>query len=173
MLKEDYAKCTEYLNKILDTKVYADKISYMLLKGEIYNKTHKFDSAINIFTEILDVLPENTKALIGRSFAFANKGDTTAAVSDLERFLSQKSDDPALYIYAGKVYAILKQYVSAEQMFLKTYYKMPDDIEVNFELGKLYRLMGKKEEMKTAFERVIRLGHSSVFAQQAKEFLKE
>ena len=172
-LKRDFAKCNEYLNKIIETEVYADKINYKLLKGDIFLETNKFDNAITIFTEILEVIPDNSRALVGRSLASANKGDMTSALSDLETFLSRECDDPALYISAGKVYFLLKQYMSAEQMFLKAYYKIPEDIEINFELGKLYRVMGKKEQMKISFQRVIQLGNSSTYASEAKAFLQE
>ena len=171
-LKEDFAKCSEYLNKIIDTEVYADKINYNLLKGDIYTKTDKFDSAVGVFTEVLEVIPDNSHALVGRSLASANLGDMTSALADLEAFLDGKSEDPALYISAGRVYFILKQYVSAEQMFLKAYYKLPDDIEINFELGKLYRVMGKKEQMVRAFKRVVKLGEGSSYAQEAKAMLR-
>jgi tetratricopeptide (TPR) repeat protein len=172
-LKEDFAKCSEYLNRIIDTEVYADKINYKLLKGDIYIKTGKYDSAVSMFTEILDIVPGNSHALVSRSLASANKGDMTSALSDLEAFLTGDSEDPKLFISAGHVYFILKQYISAEQMFLKAYYKQPEDIEINYNLGKLYRVMGKKEQMKRSFERVIRLGNSSVFAEEAKTFIKE
>ena len=172
-LKEDFAKCSEYLNRIIDTEVYADKVNYKLLKGDIYIKTGKYDSAVTVFTEILDLIPDSSHALVGRSLASAKKGDLTSALSDLETFLSGNSEDPRLFISAGHVYFILKQYVSSEQMFLKAYYKRPKDIEINFYLGKLYRVMGRKEQMKEAFQRVMRIGRSSTFAKEAEAFLKD
>ena len=171
-LSGDMEKCTQYLDEIINTKIYADKVNYMLLKGEVLNKTGQHDQAIKIFTDILDIDPENVRALIGRSMGYAKKGELGAALADLENFLSLDTEDPQLFLAAGKIYNTLKQFSSAEQMFLKAYYKESKDIEINYLLGKLYTRMGKKEQAKTAFERVINLGPTSSFADHARSEIK-
>ncbi len=170
-LRKEFDKCTQYLDEIIKTKVYADKVNYMMLKGDILNQTGKHDEAISIFTDIIDINPNSTRSLIGRSMGYAKKGEMGPALADLEEFLALDTEDPQLFLAAGRIYNILKQFTSAEQMFLKAYYKESKDIEINYELGKLYQAMGKKEESDASFRRVVKLGPTSTYADEVRPYI--
>jgi len=170
-LKKEYDKCNQYLDRILETKVYADKVNYTILRGNIFNETGDYDDAIRMFSEILELDPSNREALVGRSMSYARKGRTIEALGDLEDFLGQDTEDPQLYLHAGAVYSTVKQFTSAEQMLLKAFYIDPNDIEINFELGNLFRKLGKKTEMDGAYKKVIRISPLSSYAKEARKHL--
>lgn len=170
-LTGQYDKASQYLEEILATNVWADKVNYSILKGNIFNETKKYDEAIAIFSDILELDPTNTAALIGRSTGYAHKGDTTSALGDLEVFLAQDTKDPQLFLHAGRIYNILKQFTSAEEMYLKAFYVDANDIEINYELGKLYRALGKKAEMDARFRKVMQLGPTSSYAKEVAGYV--
>lgn len=170
----EFKKALSDIEKVIEgTDFYADKREFMILQGQIYNEMDRPDDALQSFQWVLDREETATEALIGRSRAFALKKDRNGAQADLTSLLEKDDENPRYFRQAGDVYRILGDRGAASEMYLKAYYLDKENIELVFELAKVYMELNQMQQAKDLFAKVIKINPTSEFATKARQFLKQ
>lgn len=69
-----------------------------------------------------------------------------------------------LNFYEGRIYLGMNQTARAIQLFEKAYEKMPDSAEINFELGRVYNVIGEHVKAERCFLRVLARDPQNAYA---------
>lgn len=90
--RQDYATAIQEFTRALEMD--PSPVFYSL-RGDVNWRAGKLDDAMADYNAVLTLDPGNADGFYGRSRVFRDKGDKTAAIADLEQFLSLKPDEPA------------------------------------------------------------------------------
>jgi len=114
-MKRASTACTK--NKVK----YPDNIVNNLTCGMVYTEGRRYDDAVAVYDRVLTIDPKNDRVHYLKGYALLRKGDATAAMTELQRYLSSQHLEPYQRSYAhmriGQAHARLEQYGPAVESY--------------------------------------------------------
>ncbi len=130
-----------------------------LLLFELENNASHLDNAIRYLTEAAERDPENARAHANLGLALMEKGSTTESMASLKRALECTSLDTKPHFVAhyllGKIYTSLAQHDSALRHLIEAHRLDATHLEAWNDLGVAYARLGRNEEAKYQFRRIL------------------
>lgn len=103
--KDTYERSLEYVRKQIAVNP-ADAHSYSRM-GCVLDRLQRFDEAIAAYTKSLELLPDCTSTLWGRSLSYAACGQLKLALLDCERWIQLDSNAAEAYEQRAEIYCRL------------------------------------------------------------------
>lgn len=106
-------------------------------------KEEDTNRAIELYTRILKLNPQDVEALNNRSLAYSKTKRYHLALQDIEKYIKLKPDSPNGYAISGLIYLEQKQYSKSIKYFKIAMEKNPQDIRVYRSIVFVYQEMGQ------------------------------
>ncbi len=112
----------------------------------------QYDSAIAVYTQLLQDDPENASLLIGRGYAYSWQGQYQAALADFGRVLSMESENSDAMTGAAYTHAWAGNYATADSLFKRVQELEPSRNEIPVARAYVALWRGNLDEALTRFE---------------------
>lgn len=122
--------------------------------AEDYSRKGDGPGAEAAYGEILNLYPDDRKALIGRATARAWQGKTDASAADFEVVLRQNPNDLEALVGLGYNYAWAERYEEAAATFRRALVVGPDNIGARKGLAYTYLWGGRRDDARAAFAKI-------------------
>ena len=106
-------------------------------------KEEDTNRAIELYTRILKLNPQDVEALNNRSLAYSRTKQYHLALQDIGKYINLKPDSPNGYAIRGLIYLEQKQYSKSIKYFKIAMEKNPQDIRVYRSIVFVYQEMGQ------------------------------
>lgn len=148
----EMAQAIDEAEKLSEGKDEKETIFFM--RGAMYEKMKKFDSAEAEFRKVIGLNPENSSALNYLGYMFADRNQhLQEALQMVSKALVREPGNPAYLDSLGWVYYKLGQFPEAESNLKASLEKMGKDPTVHDHLGDVYFKQGKLKEAIQQWER--------------------
>ena len=84
----DISRAYRYLEKEINIKTDSDLLNLLSLKLSLHQDPYDTDKVLELSTEMLQILPENQRALYSRALAYEKKGDIKLMSIDFEKMIN-------------------------------------------------------------------------------------
>ena len=115
--------------------------------GCIYTDAGRYEEAAQLFTEVIDLQPDNADAYSGRAFDYMRLEEYEKAISDYNKVIALNPNHKHAYFNLGYIYAQLQQHEKAITYYEKVIALNPNEEKIYLNLGKNYF---KLKDYKTA-----------------------
>jgi len=120
--------------------------------------------AILQYQELLALEPAHVPAHVNLSQLLEERGDSDAALAQLNEALRRRPEDPLLLLTRGALQGRLKRYAEAEHDLRRALHARPNDVEAHFTLGLVLWRKGLPLEAAAALRRAVELGPAEPLA---------
>ena len=115
--------------------------------GCIYTDAGRYEEAAQLFTEVIDLQPDNADAYSGRAFDYMRLEEYEKAITDYSKVIALNPNHKHAYFNLGYIYAQLQQHEKAISYYEKVIELDPNEEKIYLNLGKNYN---KLKDYKTA-----------------------
>ncbi|MBN2687572.1 MAG: tetratricopeptide repeat protein [Deltaproteobacteria bacterium] len=126
-------------------------------KGIVKQLEQKGEEATVLFEKALEANIDYTPALVRSLDPLLQEKNVDEAIQRVERQLKKSPENPSYYIVLGKLYAVKKDYATAEKNFEKAYEINPNSQQALFNLARLEHLKGSPDEALANYEKMRKL----------------
>ncbi len=131
-------------------------IKAILQEGVDLYDHREYAKAIEKYTQVLELEPDNASALYERSLAYVAVKEYDKCLSDVERGIKLKSEiGPDFYTMGGTCYSYQEKLDQALEYFKKGLKKYPDHDQLNFNVAVVYAKLGKNKECREHLKKVL------------------
>lgn len=157
-IQKDYNKAIEYLSKALEniTETFDGKIVNLYLCRS-YSETKRYDQAMAIANQYLEIHPTDTEYIAELVIAFYSKGESSFAEMELEKMNNITDQYHEFYFRLGSMFSKKNKVAKAEKYLLMAFRLNPKNGRYTMALGENYLLKGNRNAAKKFFEKSIKL----------------
>ncbi|MCO4781326.1 MAG: tetratricopeptide repeat protein [Candidatus Cloacimonetes bacterium] len=157
-IQKDYNKAIEYLSKALEniTETFDGKIVNLYLCRS-YSETKRYDQAMVIANQYLELHPKDTEYIAELVIAFYLKGESSFAEMELEKINNITDQYHEFYYRLGVMFSKKNKVDKAEKYLLMAFRLSPKNGRYTMALGENYLLKGNRNAAKKFFEKSIKL----------------
>ncbi len=145
-LYDEALEATESALKVRDDR------DVLKLRGNIFTSSGKFENALDTFTELISIDPENPEGYFLRASIFAELENFNRALNDLETATGIDPDMGFAWFNQGLVYLSIQRYGAAIKAFEKTMELLEDFIEPIYYKGIAHRKLAQTETAMECFQ---------------------
>lgn len=157
----DMAKSLDEMEKVASTNEEKETLHFS--RGEMYERTKRFDSAETEFRKVLDLNPDSASALNYLGYMLADRGVKLEEASQMiKKALDQDPDNGAFLDSMGWVHYRLGNLEEAESMLVKAVAKTGEDPTVHDHLGDVYFKLGKTKEAISQWQLSVKEFHAGM-----------
>ena len=124
-----------------------------VLLGRAYTAFGRYAQALQTFTLVLRVQPEEVEAGMGSAAVYLKLGQGDQALSVLQKLYELHPDNSHLCWRIGKLYATQNSVVQATRFFERATTLDPEDWRSHLELGQIFLRQGRHEQATTRFQK--------------------
>jgi tetratricopeptide (TPR) repeat protein len=128
---------------------WATSVSYdtrLLIKGNEYFNKMEYDTAITVYTQVINEYPLNYEARAVRALAYKEKGDYDRAIEEYTFLIHKNPDNATLYNNLGTVYYRKGDYNSAINQYKKSIQLDQNLFAAYGNIGLIYLKQGNMRE---------------------------
>ena len=161
VLQKTYDKAIQLIDSI-DKKFVQDDTELLSTAGMAYLGLKNNDKAIETFTRLLELTPDNTKAL-SLLTALTSGNDLDKAIAFVKKHIADH-EAGSHYIFLGDLFLRKKQNEEALKAFEKAQELNPADPQGYVLRARLLHLMGKSEESTAQYNELLKTQPQSIVA---------
>jgi tetratricopeptide (TPR) repeat protein len=128
-------------------------LHYQVLLGRAYTAFGRFAQALQSFTLVLRVQPEEIEAGLGSAAVYLRLGQGEQALAVLQKLYELHPNNANLCWRIGKLYATQNSIVQATRFFERASTLDSEDWRSHLELGQIFLRQGRHEQATTRFQR--------------------
>ncbi|MBW4679086.1 MAG: tetratricopeptide repeat protein [Microcoleus vaginatus WJT46-NPBG5] len=121
-------------------------------------------SAIEDYTQALELDPNNANVYNNRGVARSNLGEHAAAIEDYTQALLMNPNEGAYYFNRGFSRSHIAEYAGAITDFTEAIRLLPDDADAYFQRGEAYRLLGQYQNAVADYTQALQLNPEDAIA---------
>lgn len=126
-------------------------------KAQNYIKESKFDKALVLLNQMLEIEPKNATVLSERAVIYFRLEDKELALKELDRCVLLEPTNPYRYSSRAYIKASMKDFKGAVQDYEKCIELDPNDVIAYNNLGLVLESLGRMEQAKKRFEKASEL----------------
>lgn len=149
------AEAVAICRRVLDTD--PDRVEALHLLGVAALATQDFDSAIDLFSRVLQAVATNPFCHVNLGDALAGAGRRQEAQAHYRNALEVKSADPDQYMHLGNAFAERALHDYACAAFRRAIELRPLYAEAHFNLGNSFRSLGRQDDAAASYTRAIEI----------------
>ena len=150
-VEKEIATCTRLI------AARPDNAENYVRRGEAYFKLHRFDAAVDDYTQAIELDGTLDQALYGRGLALGRQGFIREGIADLSEFIRRNPESSLAYTKRGVRYLWLDDRESAEKDLAKAVALDPENAEAHDDLGVVLSKRGAYEQAIEHFMATTRL----------------
>jgi len=134
----------------------------------------KLDSAMAIFEQVLERVPDHALALINVAFVHLRRGEHDLAIENLTTAIAFDSDRKAMlyaHYYLGLVHFEREQYAEAIGALLRAIELGPNMIEARFELGRVFWFADRTDDAIATWRKGAQLNKFNPWSARCRDLL--
>ncbi|MFH1824903.1 MAG: DUF2723 domain-containing protein [Candidatus Firestonebacteria bacterium] len=135
--------------------------------AQLYIEDKEFDKALNIYTELYKVNPENFDACNGIGLVYEKQGKINEALQIYKNIVSLKPDYIFAYINMGNIYLNNGKFDDAILEYKKVWKYNPDFPEAYYNIGVAYHRKGNLIEAGSMWKKTLELNPNHTGARNA------
>ncbi len=132
-------------------------LSLQILLGRAYASFGRYAQALQGFTSILRLAPEEIQAGLGSAQVYLRLGQTDQALAVLQKLYELHPNDGDLCYRIGSLYMKVNSVVQATRFFERACALNPDDWRSNLELGQIFVRQGRHEQATARFQKTLQI----------------
>lgn len=152
---EQKAKLKEQLIEI--QKANPTNLIVKAILGELENSNGNYSEAICIYSDIIEISPDNAGAYNGRGYAYYMKGDYDNALPDLMNAIRLEPNYAAPQLNLGNIFFYTDSLDKALEHYSKAVTIEPDEAKNFYSRANCYRDLGNAELAIADYDEAIRL----------------
>ena len=168
----DYAGAEEALDKAL--ALNPGDVNAETLLGWAQMGQGKLDTAMAIFEQVLERVPDHALALINVGFVHLRRGNHDLAIENLTTAIAFDSDRKAMlyaHYYLGLVHFEREQYAEAIGELLRAIELGPNMIEARFELGRVFWFADRTDDAIATWRKGAELNKFNPWSARCRDML--
>ncbi|MBF0544314.1 MAG: tetratricopeptide repeat protein [Candidatus Riflebacteria bacterium] len=123
-----------------------ENVAERFQKGIDFQRRGLFDLAIDEYTRVVEIEPNNFDAMINLGAAYLQKGFAERSITVLQKVLDLDPENSLALFNLGKAYLYRENHEKALDIFLRAEKVLPTDVEVKKSIANSLMVLGRKAE---------------------------